>query len=660
MGKAPLTEHGYKDATSDAGIIDLWWQERPDANIGLACALSGILALDADPHRFDDNGRALLDRIVADFHTTTAQTPTDGYHFLYRLPADVELSNSPRSLPAGFDVRVAGYVVLAPSVVAYRGDDAFAKGVADGFQGRYRWLQGRDPYHLPPQPLPADLLDLLRPPERARIAVAAPSANGTGNSAYAQAALTRELDALAQTAIGGRNNRLNVAAFSLAQLVAGGELAEDEVRTRLLDVAVAIGLGEGEATRTVESGLAAGMLKPRGAPPWEEPMITYGTDAAGPAVDGAETAHATYPFLHDVPAEIVLKWFEDWRQASATEGGRTYPAWDFIARFADCPTRDDSIPGLLPRGEVLTISGKAGTGKSWLHARLAVEVAVGGPVLGRHQSDSGTVLCCLTEGKSGWAKRLRSHLELFGAGPDACAVYVRDNLPQLIEPRGYGTKVAGGLEWYLHIRRDQYLRTIPQTLRLILVDYLREASLGAVENSNDDMALVMRAANQLARALDAGVVLFHHQGADEAKAGRGATVVRDMSYAVAVMAGDLNKGEAEPVKLEFDKPPKDIPAPAPVHMTLDTARDGYPIVVYVEKQESVLADQVYDLLRYEFPGHRFLPSALARELNPPEGMAESAWVERVRRACTVMRKDRVKYPGIDYTPGRSGGYVYAG
>ena len=54
-------------------------------------------------------------------------TPTDGYHLLYTLPDNVELSNSAGELPKGFDVRVNGYIVLAPSTVVYHGDDAIAR-----------------------------------------------------------------------------------------------------------------------------------------------------------------------------------------------------------------------------------------------------------------------------------------------------------------------------------------------------------------------------------------------------------------------------------------------------------------------------------------------------------------------------------------------------
>ena len=61
----------------------------------------------------------------------------------------------------------------------------------------------------------------------------------------------------------GRNHALNRAAFRLGQLVAAGLLDPETVLAGLLEAATACGLGESEATATIESGLAGGTRKPR-------------------------------------------------------------------------------------------------------------------------------------------------------------------------------------------------------------------------------------------------------------------------------------------------------------------------------------------------------------------------------------------------------------
>lgn len=47
-GKAPLTTHADKDATTDRAVIEGWWAEWPSANVGVALASSGLVAIDCD------------------------------------------------------------------------------------------------------------------------------------------------------------------------------------------------------------------------------------------------------------------------------------------------------------------------------------------------------------------------------------------------------------------------------------------------------------------------------------------------------------------------------------------------------------------------------------------------------------------------------------
>jgi hypothetical protein len=94
-----------------------------------------------------------------------------------------------------------------------------------------------------------------------------------GSSIYGRSALKYECDKLAaMPADSGRNNALNAAAFSVFQLVAGGELDEegDQVRDRLFTAAEACGLvaddGADSVRATIESGAKAGRAQPRQAP----------------------------------------------------------------------------------------------------------------------------------------------------------------------------------------------------------------------------------------------------------------------------------------------------------------------------------------------------------------------------------------------------------
>lgn len=54
--KAPLTAHGFKDATTDPARIRAWWHRWPDANVAIATGEPGPDVLDVDNH---DTGRSI-------------------------------------------------------------------------------------------------------------------------------------------------------------------------------------------------------------------------------------------------------------------------------------------------------------------------------------------------------------------------------------------------------------------------------------------------------------------------------------------------------------------------------------------------------------------------------------------------------------------------
>ncbi|MGH3599134.1 MAG: hypothetical protein ACRDQH_02460, partial [Pseudonocardiaceae bacterium] len=84
-----------------------------------------------------------------------------------------------------------------------------------------------------------------------------------GATPYGAAALARELETLACAGEGTRNDTLNRAAFSLAQLADAGHLDWHEVSAELDTVARRIGLAEREIRRTLHSATTASTGKPR-------------------------------------------------------------------------------------------------------------------------------------------------------------------------------------------------------------------------------------------------------------------------------------------------------------------------------------------------------------------------------------------------------------
>src|SRR5262245_57540029 len=84
--KFPLTEHGFKDASSDVDRVRTWWQRAPSANIGLATGRrSGMFVLDVDGDEGEASLRA-LEREHGELPATVeAITGSGGRHLFFHM-----------------------------------------------------------------------------------------------------------------------------------------------------------------------------------------------------------------------------------------------------------------------------------------------------------------------------------------------------------------------------------------------------------------------------------------------------------------------------------------------------------------------------------------------------------------------------------------------
>ena len=134
--KTPATGRGFRDATRSEKQILRWWDSTPDANIGVACGATGIIALDIDSKHGADPREVLRELDVGSapvIHTGEAPEPCEKYpnslvgvrgaHVLFRG----ELATTDKLTVAGCEIRGAGaYIIVPPSVhpsgVPYEGD----------------------------------------------------------------------------------------------------------------------------------------------------------------------------------------------------------------------------------------------------------------------------------------------------------------------------------------------------------------------------------------------------------------------------------------------------------------------------------------------------------------------------------------------------------
>ena len=82
-GKHPRTTHRLKDATTDPEQVHAWWEQWPDANIGIAPgAESGLVVVDVDPRH-----RGTLEALGDLPPTLTVRTGGGGWHLYSSIQA---------------------------------------------------------------------------------------------------------------------------------------------------------------------------------------------------------------------------------------------------------------------------------------------------------------------------------------------------------------------------------------------------------------------------------------------------------------------------------------------------------------------------------------------------------------------------------------------
>lgn len=145
--KAPLTAHGFHDATTAAEKIRAWWDRWPEASVGLVPGPEELV-LDVDRRAGGDATLADLTRRLGPLPPTVKSlTGGGGEHYLLRVPQTTRL---PKQLGLGLDLKgcATGYVIVPPSI--HRSGNA------------YRWAPYCSPGEQLVAPLPAAWLDEIR------------------------------------------------------------------------------------------------------------------------------------------------------------------------------------------------------------------------------------------------------------------------------------------------------------------------------------------------------------------------------------------------------------------------------------------------------------------------------------------------------------------
>lgn len=207
-------------------------------------------------------------------------------------------------------------------------------------------------------------------------------------------------------------------------------------------------------------------------------------------------------------------------------------------RFRDLdapgPEYDYLIKGLLTRRERSLLVGPSGSGKSFVAADLAFNVATGTPFLGKRVRQ-GLVCYQAGEGSLGLKKRLRAIRKERGIPTDK-------NVPFVLMTSAVDL-YANDADTIAFIKETRawaevYKREAKVGLELIVIDTLSAATPGANENASEDMSKILARCALIAKHCECHVMLVHHLNAAGSKPRGHSSLFANIENAIEVAMTD--------------------------------------------------------------------------------------------------------------------------
>lgn len=350
---------------------------------------------------------------------------------------------------------------------------------------------------------------------------------------YAASALEQEAQRVIDCPPGGRNHALNRAAFSLGQLVAGGALQEEDVRTTLGHAARQAGLEDREIGQTITSGLRSGAEQPRGIPDKPAPSVAAGFTATpdGGAINTSTGEILTPEELAErahqrrVRDELAVLRARDeakrlFEQEKLTKQWREPASVRTLADELLIPDQpvQYAIEELLPIGANALLAAQFKTGKTTFINNYARAFADGGLFLGRYQVNPAGGRVALSNYELPRDMNRRWLRDMNIQNPDRVSV---------LNLRGFRLPITSP------VVEDWIVRwLLEREVTAWVVDPFARAAVGTDENSNTDVGVWLDTLDIIKeRAGVRDLILPTHTGRAEQEQGqeraRGATRLDD-------------------------------------------------------------------------------------------------------------------------------------
>lgn len=446
--KAEIPVKWAKEATTDPEKINAWWDKHPDATPGMVTGKNFVTDLDIGE---DKDGRAEYEAMGLDPEDAlfAVETPSGGEHLYFDNPYRLTISkgDDKRGIAPGIDTRGHGGFVFAPGSRTVFGEYRIKRGDLEDL--KFGLLA---PVPKKVRQALAKTVEPAEQPEPGHVDVEA--IRDALNHVSSDCGYQDWTDILMAVHHGTGGSKHGLA-LALGWSAGHPQFSLKEVQTKWL------GFGKKDG-----------------------PQKTVATLFARARENGWDQAD---------PNDLLTD--EDVADVTDTKSRLTFLS---PTECEDLPSRRYVIKGLLAEGDIGTIVGAPGAGKSLLAPYLGFMVARGDPAFGRRTRQGGVFYVAAEDGL-GMRSRVRALREEHG---EVDGFKLVAGLSDLLTPKSEDLK-----ELVAAIKRDR-----PS---LIIVDTIAVAFPGLEENDAKSMGRVVAVARHLAR-WGAAVLLIHHDTKDGA------------------------------------------------------------------------------------------------------------------------------------------------
>ena len=216
-----------------------------------------------------------------------------------------------------------------------------------------------------------------------------------------------------------------------------------------------------------------------------------------------------------VGTQGISEFFENFDDLRQETNVSTRSALEFLSttQLASIDPPFDFVEGLLHDGQLSSIYGAPGTGKSFFVLDLAMCVAQGCKWNNR-ETELGGVLLIALEGIAGTRWRFEAHCKVKNITEiEAIPICFAQGALNLREDAAARKQI---IDKVAELSKKWDVR-----VRWIIIDTLSRAMAGGDENSPADMGSLVTSADEIRVKTGAHVTLVHHSGKDQARGGRG-------------------------------------------------------------------------------------------------------------------------------------------